>query len=182
MATPDNRTSTMAVLIVLLSAITLVAGQNAPSPGNSDKSLGAIAKKVRPKDAKVTSQRVFTDDDVQHSTSNDNSAPKKIPTLAESLEEARTVVSRSEGQTERQYADSVVHDIRFPGRDDWEHRMYAQQLKVISASHAVLDAMASNASDAVIRAARSDFDLEVYARDHLKAEGIAKASAWERNR
>ena len=49
---------------------------------------GQFPKKVRPKDAKVTSQRVFTDDDVQHSTSNDNSAPKKIPTLAESLEEA----------------------------------------------------------------------------------------------
>jgi hypothetical protein len=173
---------TTAVCVALLSATTLIAGQNAAPSGDSDKSLGDIARKVRPKDAKVTSQRVFTDENVQHSISQKDAAPTNVSTLADSLEKARSAVRLSEGQTERQYTDSVVHDIRFPGRDDWEHRLYAQQLKVIAAAHALLDVIASNASDAVVRAAKYDFDLEVIARDHLKAEGIAKAAAWERNR
>jgi hypothetical protein len=173
---------TTAVCIALLSAATLIAGQNATPSGDSDRSLGDIARKVRPKDAKVTSQRVFTDENVEHSTSARDAAPTKVSTLADSLEKARSAVRLSEGQTERQYADSVVHDVRFPGRDDWEHRLYAQQQKVIASSHAVLDAVAANAPDPVIRAAKYEFDLEVIARDHLKAEGIAKAAAWERNR
>ncbi len=168
--------------VVLLSTVTLIAGQNAAPSGDSDKSLGDIARKVRPKDAKVISQRVFTDDNVQHSTGQEAVAPPNATTLADSLEKAKLAVTLSEGQTERQYAESVVHDVRFPGRDDWEHRLYAQQLKVIATSHAVLDAVAANATDAVIRAAKYDFDLAVIARDHLKAEGIAKAAAWERNR
>jgi hypothetical protein len=173
---------TTTVCVALLSAITSFAGQSAPSPGDSDKSLGEIARKVRPKDATVTSQRVFTDDDVQHSTSQKDAAPTNVSTLADSLEKARSAVRLSESQTERQYADSVVHDIQFPGRDEWEHRLNSQKLKVIAAAHAVLDAVASNASGAVIRAAKFDFDLEANTRDHLKAEGIAKAAAWERNR
>jgi hypothetical protein len=159
-----------------------MTGQNSTPSGDSDKSLGDIARKVLPKDAKVTSQRIFNDDDVEHSTSQKDAAPKNAPTLADILEKARSVVTLSEGQTERQYAESVVHDIRFPGRDDWEQRLYAQQLKVIASSHALLDAIAAKASDAVIRAARNDFDLDVIARDHLKAEGIAAAAKWERNR
>jgi hypothetical protein len=171
-----------AVFIALLSAVTFVVGQNAPSTGDSDNSLGDIARKVRPKDAKVTSQRVFTEENIQHSMSQKDATPTNVSTLADSLEKARSAVRQSQGQTERQYADSVVHDIRFPGREDWEHRMYAQQLKVIASSHAVLDSVAANAPDAVIRMVKYDFYLEVITRDHLKAEGIAKAGAWERNR
>jgi hypothetical protein len=182
MATSSSSTPARAALIILLSAIALVAGQNAPTPGDSDRSLGDIARKVRPKDAKVTSQKVFTDDDVQHGGSQSDAATANVSTLADSLERARSAITLSEGQTERQYADTVVHEVRFPGRDDWEHRLYNQQLKVIAAAHAVLDAVAAKASDAVIRAAKVNLDLEVIARDHLKAEGIAKAAAWERNR
>jgi len=178
----NGHPSITVICLALLSAATLIMGQNAPSSADSEKSLGDIARKVRPKDAKVTSQRVFTDEDVQHSTSQKDAAPTNISTLAESLGKARSIVQLSEGQTERQYANSVVRDIQFPGRDDWEHRLYAQQMKVIASSHAVLDAVAANTSDAVIRAAKSEFDLEVISRDHLKAEGIAKAGAWERNR
>jgi len=76
----------------------------------------------------------------------------------------------------------VVHDIQFPGRPEWEHKLFAQEQKFIAASHAVLDVMAANASDAVIRSAKAAFDTEMLLRDRLKAEGIAKAAAWERNR
>ncbi len=152
------------------------------APSVFGQSVADAARQNRPRDAKITSQRIFTDDNFQHSTSQKDMAPINPATLADSLEKARSAIRLSEGQTERQYAESVVHDIRFPGRDDWEHRMYSQQQKVIASSHAVLDAVDSNVSDAVVRAAKYDFDLEVIARDHLKAEGIAKAAAWERNR
>ena len=131
------------VCFALLSVARLIAGQNAPSSGNSEKSLGDIAREARPKDAKVTSQRIFTDENVQHSTIVKDAAPTNASTLADSLEKARSAVNISEGQTERQYADSVVRDIQFPGRNDWEHKLYAQQLKVIASAHAVLDAVAS---------------------------------------
>jgi hypothetical protein len=173
--------STTVVYLALLSSAALTAGQNAGPSGDSDKSLGDIARKVRPRDAKVTSQRVFTDEDVTHSTSQKDPAPTNVSTLADSLGKARSAVRLSEGQTERQYAESVVHEIRFPGRDDWERRLYAQQLKVIAAAHALLDVIAANASDAVIRSARRDFDVEVIGRDDLKAEGIVAAAKWERN-
>ena len=88
----------------------------------------------------------------------------------------------AEGQTERQYAEGIVHDIQFPGRDDWEHRMYAQQMKAVAAAHALLDVIAANASDAVIRSARRDFDIAIIGRNDLKAEGIAAAAKWARNR
>lgn len=151
-------------------------------PSMFGQSVADAARQNRPKDAKLTSQRVFTDDDVQHSTSQKDAAAPNVSTLADILEKARSAVRLSEGQTERQYAESVVHDIRFPGRDDWEHRMYAQQLKVIAAAHALFDVIASNASDAVIRSARRDFDVAVIGRDDLKAEGITAAAKWERNR
>lgn len=182
MITRSKHASTMAVLIFMLSAITLVVGQNAPPAGDSDKSLGDIARKVRPKDAKVTSQRVFTEDNVQQSRGQKDAAPTNVSTLSDSLEKAKTAIRDAEGQTERQYAEGIVHDIQFPGRDDWEHRMHAQQLKVIASAHAVVDTVTAKASDAVIRAAMSDFDLDVIGRDHLKVEGITKAAAWQRNR
>ncbi len=164
------------ISIILCSALLFVG------PSVFGQSVADAARQNRPKDAKITSQRVFTDDTFQHSTSQKDADFPNISTLADSLQKASSAVTQSEGQTERQYAESVVHDVRFPGRDDWEHMLYAQQLKVIATSHAVLDAVAANASDAVIRAAKNDFDLAVIARDHLKAEGIAKAAAWERNR
>ena len=154
---------------------------NAPVSAQA-QSVADTARQNRPKDAKVTSQRVFTDDNFQHSTSQKDAAPTNVSTLSDSLEKARTAVMDAEGQTERQYAEGIVHDIQFPGRDDWEHRMYAQQMKAVAAAHALLDVIAANSSDAVIRSARRDFDIAIIGRNDLKAEGIAAAGKWARNR
>ena len=166
-----NRTSIIS-FFVLLFAVLSVFGQ----------SVADIARQNRPKDAKVSSQRVFTDDNFQHSTGQKDATPTNVSTLSDSLEKARTAIRDAEGQTERQYADSVVDDIQFPGRPIWEHRMYAQQMKVVAGAHAIVDAVTAKASEGVIRAAKYDFDSEVIGRDHLKAEGITKAAAWQRNR
>ncbi|MGH9680565.1 MAG: hypothetical protein ACRD4Y_11505 [Candidatus Acidiferrales bacterium] len=55
-----------AVCVALMYGSTFVAAQNAPPAGDSDNSLGDIARKARPKDAKITNKRAFTDDDVKH--------------------------------------------------------------------------------------------------------------------
>jgi hypothetical protein len=55
-----------------------MAGQNAPSAGDSDKSLGDIARNARPKDVKITTKRVFTDDDVKHGDPNQQASTPQV--------------------------------------------------------------------------------------------------------
>jgi hypothetical protein len=147
--------------------------------GLFSQSVADAARENRPKGAKITSQRVFTDDDVRHGS---QEAPSTDASkLSDSLEKAKRALEDAKGETEREYADSVVRDVQFPGRPDWEHRLYVQEQRVIATGQTLLDvASKSNASDALVRSAKSSFDLEVMKRDVLKVEGISKAADWER--
>jgi hypothetical protein len=143
------------------------------------QSLAEIARENRPKDAKITSKRVFTDDDVQHGDL--DTVSTDASTLSDSLEKAKHALTDVQTKTEREYADSVVPDVQFPGRPDWEHRLYVQEQRVIATGQTLLDVTSkSKPSDALFHSAKSAFDLEVVKRDRLKVEGIGKASDWER--
>jgi hypothetical protein len=181
---------TVAIWVVLLSVATLVAGQNAPQSGDSDKSLGDIAKQVRPKDAKVTSKHVFTDDDVEHGTGADATIKSQSDTKS-SLSDAQNVIDRAANQNSRELGEAVVGDIRFPGRDAWEEKLYQQRLKLVGAAQTALDYAANKLDKAKTEvdqaAAKKGLDqllftlsVERTAYNRISAEGISQASAWEK--
>jgi hypothetical protein len=102
-----------AAWIILLSATTLAARQNAPAPSTSDKSLGEIARKVRPKDAQTTNKRTFNDDDVQHGTS------VPMPITPDSQLDLLSLSCEHFGSSVLRSKDPKL-DVRFPERPHWE--------------------------------------------------------------
>jgi hypothetical protein len=179
----------MTVCIALLSAITLVAGQNAPPPNDSDKSLSDIAKKVRPNDAKVTTKRVFTDDDVVHGTDTDLMTTHSD--FKSTLEDAQIVIDTAASLNSRQLGQSLVGENRFPGRDAWEDKLYKQRQKVIAAAQMAVDYEANQKpkikteSDqttvrAGLRRLLAELSMEQDQYEKIVAEGIGQAAAWEK--
>jgi hypothetical protein len=161
------------LLLVLLFVVPSVFGQ----------SVAEAARQNRPKGAKTTSKRVFTDDDFRHSAS-----PDEVPVattskqqLAESMDDAERAISRVEDKTERELANDVVRDIQFPGRPAWEHRLYLKKQSQLASARALLAVVNSKASSAsAISSARSRFDWDTTGYNEIKVEGIAKAAEWEK--
>jgi hypothetical protein len=180
---------TIAVFIALLSAITLFAGQNAPTSENADKPLGDIAKQVRPKDVKVTTKHVFTDDDVVHGTD-----AGLITTHSDSkstLEDAQKVIDTAASLNSRQLGQSLVGENRFPGRDAWEDKLYQQRQKVIMAAQIAVDYEANqqpkikSESDQTtvrtgLRRLLAELSTEQNQYEKIISEGIGQAAAWEK--
>jgi len=169
-----NRSSLISVF-VLLFAVPSVFGQ----------SVADVARHNRPKDAKITSQRVFTDDDVKHADSKlFDLSPLQLSLLPKNqVEVVKQELRKFEGKTDRQLADDVVRDIQFPERPEWEHRLGVQAKKIIATTHVLLDLIASDSSDQDMRtSAALDTQVALNGYDDLKTEGIAKAAAWKRNR
>jgi hypothetical protein len=181
---------TTTVSVVLLSAATLATGQNAPSSGDSGKPLGDIAKQARPKQAKVTTKHVFTDDDVAHGADADSTA--KGPTDANSsLSDAQDVIDRTASLNSRQLGGILVGDIKFPGREAWEDKLYQQKQKLVGAAQTALDYAANKTAnaktDAQQQAAQKGlrellFNLswERTTYNRISSEGISQAAAWEK--
>jgi hypothetical protein len=186
-------------LSCLLSAVALVAGQNALPSGDSDKSLGEIARKARPKDAKITTQHVFTDDNVKHSGSQP-AIPDPKGTVVDYRKGAETYLQATEAyltdlqdKTPRQLGEIVAKEIQFPGRDNWENRLAASRDTLITKTQAPIFTVrregsllegddlnrAKEAQTVVndqllhIRLARQDFE-------HVLSEGATAAGEWER--
>jgi hypothetical protein len=159
---------------------------------SAQESLGDAARKVKPKDAQVTSKRVFTDDDVTHSNPNSltTSAPTVEPKIR--LSEAQKLVNKLSNKTPRELSNGVVGENKFPGRDNWEGRLAAQRNHVIQAAQTALDVAGKATSDSTpeekanatkaSNQALANFDLEMERYNRLVAEGIHKASDWEKNR
>src|SRR5260370_8940194 len=115
---------------VIISFLLLVV------PSVFGQSVADAARKNRPKDAKITSKRVFTDDDLQHSASPDGvpAATTSKQQLSDSVNNAEKAISSVEDKTERDLANDVVGDIKFPGRPEWEHKLYLKkQVQIASA-------------------------------------------------
>ena len=169
---------TTAVCVVLLSAAALTAGQNASTSGNSDKSLGDIAREARPKDAKVTSQRAFTDDDFTHSPG--TFVLQKAPTML-SLEALEKKVDEVESKTARQLGEEFVKDIQFPGRDRWEQDLYKQKEALVAATRTwiILKRSDKSTKDALGRAAINQGIADRTYTD-VQAKGIVEAAKWEK--
>jgi len=161
-----------------------------PAP-NTSESLGDTARKVRPKNAPSTPQRVFTDDDIAHSSSTMIGLPVGNSTDFQSrMQNAQRLVDKWADKRPRELSDGIVGDNKFPGRDAWEQRLYEQKGKMVKAAQVALDASqrvisaptseerasARKATDKLL----SDLDWQRTLYDQLVAEGVKKASEWER--
>jgi hypothetical protein len=147
------------------------------------QSVADAARQNRPKDAKVTSKRVFTDDDFEHSASADgvSAATTSKQQLSDSMENAQRTIGSVEDKTERELANDVAGEVQFPGRPEWEHKLYLKKQAQIASARALLAVVNSKASSAgAISSARSQFDLETTGYNEIKIEGIAKAADWEK--
>ena len=183
-------TLTVAIVAVLLSAVTSVAGQNTSPSTDSDKSLGDIAKQVRPKDARVTTKHVFTDEDVAHGS--DAGPTTRGPSDSKSsLSDAQDVIDRVANLNSRELGELLVRDNRFPGRDVWEDKLHQQKQKLVGAAQVALDYAANKFDKAKTEvdqaAAKKGLDqllitlsVERTAYNRISAEGISQAAAWER--
>lgn len=163
-----------------------------PSNARAQESLGDTARKVKPKDAQVTSKRVFTDDDVAHANPTELTTPAPTVDPRIRLSEAQKLVDKLSNKTPRELSNGIVGENKFPGRDNWEERLAAQRDHVIQAAQTAMDVARKAISDSTpeekasatkaSNQALSIFDLEMVRYNRLVAEGIHKASDWEKNR
>lgn len=162
------------VLVVLLFVAPSVFGQ----------SVADAARQNRPKDTKVTTQRVFTDDDFEHSTVANTPEPAKSPTatVEDGQRKAKSAVDDLDKMTPRELSDSVVRDIQFPDRPQWEEKLYAEKQILVGKARALLATVDANAAQGIKDSALASFQVEALSFNRLKAEGIGKAAEWERRR
>lgn len=143
------------------------------------QSLADAARANRAKDAKPTAKRVWTDDDIQHSSP--SAGTQASPTRQKNYKaEATAALEHAKGLTAREIANQIVKDIQFPGRPEWETKLYDQSQKVIAAGQKVLDVINGSGSSDQIHSTESDFDLEVWRRDQIVNDGVARAAEWTR--
>ena len=191
---------TTALCVALLSAIGLVAAQNAPPSGDSDKALGDIAREARPKDAKITSQRVFTDEDVKHGSQPPLPNPSKTGAdyrkdTEAYLQDAEKYADNLRAKTARQLGEIVAKEIQFPGREAWEKRLAGSRDALVNATQTAAFSVRraqtlsegsekEGAQDAHTAVQEELARLYVARRDHERvlADGADKASKWEKER
>jgi hypothetical protein len=163
-----------------------------PVPPPHQLSLGELAEKVRPPDATLTSQRVFTDDDVEHDSSDENGHEhrERKEDFNSRIGRARKLISRQSDKTARELGDDVVKDVQFPGREEWEHRLFEQNGKVVRSAQDAVDAAERISGGATERErdwARktaedllSDFDSRRQVYDDLVTDGVRRSNEWVR--
>jgi hypothetical protein len=162
----------------------------APSP---EQSLGAIARKVRPKDTSVTGQRVFTDDDVAHRSDSSTPQTSQPTTAAEyrsSMGDLERWVDEKAGLKPRQLSESVAGLTTFPGREEWEQRLFDQKEKLVAVVRSAANTIQrmGNAQTESERASariavdklEGDVRFERHLYDQLIAEGVKRAADWEK--
>ena len=160
---------------------------------NGQESLGDLARKANHGQKANISKHVFTDDDVAHGQAAGKDAVAVGPAdLQGKTSAAQAVIDRAKDKTPRQLSEAVVGENQFPGRDDWEQRLFRQKEAMLDAARAALDAikmqMDASTQEQRLNAGKaannlySDFTLEKYRYDQLVAEGVKKAADWQRQR
>jgi hypothetical protein len=160
---------------------------------NGQESLGDLARRAGQGQKAKISNHVFTDDDVVHGQPSGADVPSVGPAdLKGKIATTRAIVDRMADKRPRELSEAVVGEIKFPGRDDWEQRLFRQTGAMLSAARSALDALQmqlnastqeqrTNAGKAATRL-YWDFGLEKSSYDRLVAEGVKKAADWERHR
>jgi hypothetical protein len=157
----------------------------------SEKSLAEIARQQRKNTSGSAAKRVFTDDDVTHSSPavpTVQTAPSEDTRLQ--TEPAQNIIDRLANKTPRQLANEVVGDIQFPGRDDWEQKLHGQGQRVLRFAQDYLDRAKKldSITDSAQRSAATEtaknfewqMNLEETTYTQIAAEGSQKAKESEK--
>jgi hypothetical protein len=140
-----------------------------------------IARKVRPTDAKVTSKRVYTDDDVAHGQAAAADPDPKAQSKA-AIARAESVVNDLADLNARELGENVVGDVKFPGREAWENKLYSQKGKLVAAARAWLATQKDGSGSGVADAAANSFNVQRSTYNELEVEGKARADSWNNKR
>lgn len=173
------------------SPVILPGMPNSAKNSNAESSLGEQARKSRANQKSSLTKNVFTDDDVAHASEIDGQpASPSLEDFRSKIGRAQKAIDQWKEKTPRELSDGVVGQNQFPGRDNWEQRLYQQKEKMIAAAQACLfaaqkltSAPAQEERIAAQKAANkllSDFDNESSTYHLIIAEGIKKAGEWER--
>jgi hypothetical protein len=158
---------------------------------NAEPSLGEIARKTRANQKSSVTKNVYTDDDVVHGSGIDGKATSPSPEdFRSKVGRAQKAIDLWKEKTPRELSDGAVGQNQFPGRDNWEERLYQQKEKMITAAQACLIAAQRltgaptqeerNAAQKAADKLLLDFDFESSAYNRIIAEGVKKAGEWER--
>jgi len=159
--------------------------ENKGAPQNS---LGEIARRLRNKKP-VSAERVFTNDDVEAATDEDRihdwikaggTSSSDSAQTAQIREKAVALAKVSQHLTEQEVAImalGALSEIQFPGRDNWQVRLYAAHQRV----YALLETCEER-TDEQSQLACSKIDYAQTELKSLKLEGIKRANAWKIDR
>ncbi len=159
---------------------------------NAEPSLGELARKTRANQKPSVTKNVYTDDDVAHGSEIDGKATSASPEdFGSRISRAQKALDQWKDKRPRELSDGVVGENQFPGRDNWEQKLYQQKEKMIAAAQACLFAAQKltsaptqdekNAAQKAANALLVDFDMESSAYHRIIAEGLKKAGEWERS-
>lgn len=158
------------------------------SKGAPQTSLGEIARRLR-SEKPVSTGRVFTNDDVDAATDEDrihdwvkaggtsSSAPAQLLEIREKAVALAKVSQRLTEQEVSIMALGALNEIQFPGRSNWQVRLYAAHQKV----YALLETC-EGGTDEQSQIACSKIDHAQTELKSLKLEGIKRANAWKIDR
>ena len=141
-------------------------------PAWAQNSLADIARKNRPKDARPTPKRVWTNDDIASSNVSDESSQKTKNSDSETLEKFRSLAKE-------QLGDAVLRmsgiDVDFPNRKDWEQRLFdAKQAWVLQIDRTIAH------KDAAKDSRDEELRLAIGAKrifERIRDEGVEQARA-----
>jgi len=115
----------------------------------AEPSLAEMARQQKKNPARSAAKRVFTNDDVAHSSPAVPTVQivQTSPTVQTAgsddnklqTEPMQKIVGQFANKTATQLAYEVVGNIQFPGRDDWEQKLYGQGQRVLKFAQAYLD-------------------------------------------
>jgi hypothetical protein len=107
------------------------------------QSLGEIARQQMKTTPGSAAKRVFTDDDVVHSSPPAPTAQTVRIAPTEDIqphnEPAQKIIDKLANKTQTQLANEVVGDVQFSGRDAWEQQLYSQGQRVLKFAQSYLD-------------------------------------------
>jgi hypothetical protein len=161
--------------------------ENEASP--QQVSLGDAARQARGNKS-VTTQRVFTNDDVNAATAEDRihdwikagakSSSSDTEQSRKIGESAMLLARTGQRMTEQEVASMALgklDEIRFPGRDRWQAQLYAAHQKVYALLETCVERTEEENQTACSKIEYARMQLE-----SLQQEGIKRASSWKTDR
>lgn len=147
------------------------------------ESLGELAQRLRPKNLKPATQRVFTNENFQSEPASAGQSNVSKPlSNAQIRQRAEDMLREASTKTEQLFAIDALgddlEDIQFPGRSRWEEQLYESEQKLIADARLCLSNRVSDKGPPQ-DAACSNLDWDEAKTDSLKSKGREMAREWK---